>query len=128
MPFPCTAKGVLTKSDKSIIVDAIYLPLDSFLLTKAQLIGPKLRSAKILSIASQKKYIQNGALFGAIPDYYSLGKEVAKIVDRHRNGEKLGETPIQTPKEPLLMINKTTADLLNITIPEHLLKKAIIVE
>ena len=43
--------------DRTITVDAVYLPLDSFLLTQAQVIGPKLRAAQIKSIAAQKKYI-----------------------------------------------------------------------
>jgi ABC-type uncharacterized transport system substrate-binding protein len=114
--------------DKSIVVDAVYLPLDSFLLTKAELIGTKLRTAKIKSIAAQKKYIENGALFGVIPDYYKLGKVVATILDRHQKGEKLQNIPIQTPKEPLVVINKSSSDELNINIPEAFRKKAIIVE
>ncbi len=114
--------------DKSIVVDAVYLPLDSFLLTKAELIGTKLRAGKIKSVAAQKKYIENGALFGVIPDYYKLGKVVATILDRHQKGEKLQNIPIQIPKEPLMVINKTGSDELNIIIPEAYRIKAIIVE
>jgi ABC-type uncharacterized transport system substrate-binding protein len=114
--------------DKSIVVDAVYLPLDSFLLTKAELISTKLRAAKIKSIAAQKKYIQNGALLGVIPDYYKLGKVVATILDRHQKGIKLQNIPIQTPKESIVVINKSSSDELNINIPEAFLKKAIIVE
>ena len=115
-------------SNRSVSVDAVYLPLDSYHMTKAKLIGSKLRSAKITTIAAQKKYIQNGALFGAIPDYYALGKEVAGIVDRHRKGEALINIPIATAKKPLIMVNKTTSQALNIQLPEDLLKGAVVVE
>ena len=115
-------------SDRSVSVDAVYLPLDSYHMTKAKLIGSELRSAKIPTIAAQKKYIQNGALFGTIPDYYALGKEVAGIVDRHRKGEALINIPIATPKKPLIMFNKTTSQVLNIRLPEDLLTGAIVVE
>lgn len=114
--------------DKTIAVDAVYLPLDSFLLTQAPVIGPKLRAAQIKSIAAQKKYIQHGALFGVIPDYYRLGKVVARIVDRHRKGEALQHIAIETPKAPLVMINKTTATLLDVKLPNDLLKNAIVIE
>lgn len=114
--------------DRSVSVDAVYLPLDSYHMTMAKLIGSKLRSAKIATIAAQKKYIQNGALFGAIPDYYALGKEVARIVDRHRNGEALINIPIATPINPVIMVNKTTSQALDIQLPEDLLKGAIVVE
>ena len=115
-------------SNRSVNVDAVYLPLDSYHMTNAKLIGSKLRSAKITTIAAQKKYIQNGALFGAIPDYYALGKEVAGIIDRHRKGEALINIPIATPIRPLIMVNKTTSRALNIQLPEDLLKGAVVVE
>lgn len=114
--------------DRSVSIDAVYLPLDSYHMTKADLIGSTLRSAKIPTIAAQKKYIQNGALFGVIPDYYALGKEVARIVDRHQKGEELIKIPVVTPKEPLIMVNKTTAQVLGVVLPETLMARAIAVE
>ena len=108
-------------------MDAIYLPLDSFLITRAEEIGDKLRAAKIPSIGAQKKFIENGALLGVIPDYYALGKEVAMMVHKHVNGEALETMPIQTVKEPILMINETTRKELDIEIPKGLIKKTEIV-
>jgi len=61
-------------------------------------------------------------------DYYHLGRAVAKIVDRHQKGEKLQNIPIEKVEEPYLVINKTTSDILNIKIPEAVLKNATIVE
>jgi ABC-type uncharacterized transport system substrate-binding protein len=75
-----------------------------------------------------RDFIENGALLGVVPDYYQLGKAVASILDRHEKGERLQGIAVQTPQNPLLMINTTTADLLKTTIPEDVLKKAIIVE
>ena len=42
--------------DESIIVDAIYLPSDSFLASNAKLIGSSLRTAKVKSIAATKRF------------------------------------------------------------------------
>jgi putative tryptophan/tyrosine transport system substrate-binding protein len=114
--------------NKSVVVDAVYLPLDSYMQSNAKLIVYKLRDAKVKSIGTTKDYTENGALIGVVPDYYQLGKAVASIVDRHQKGEKLHNIPIEITKEPTLMINKTTADLLQITIPEDILKKAVLVE
>ena len=114
--------------EKSVVVDAVYLPLDSFLITRADLIGTKLRDAQMKSIAAQKQFIIKGALLGTIPDYYKLGTIVASIVDRHHKGEKLEDIPIQLPKEAILMVNKTTSAMLGVSIPESLLRKAIIVK
>jgi putative tryptophan/tyrosine transport system substrate-binding protein len=114
--------------DKSVVVDAVYLPLDSYMQSNAKLIVSKLRNAKVKSIGTTKDYTENGALVGVVPDYYQLGKAVSSIVDRHQKGEKLHSIPIEITKEPTLMINKTTADLLQITIHEDVLKRAVLVE
>ena len=114
--------------DGSILVDAVYLPSDSFLVSNAKPIGSQLRAAKIKSIGEIKSFIENGVLMGVVTDYYLLGRAVAKIVDRHQKGEKLQNIPIAKVKEPYLVINKTTSDILNIKIPEAVLKKATIVE
>jgi ABC-type uncharacterized transport system substrate-binding protein len=49
-------------------------------------------------------------------------------VDRHQKGEKLQNIPIERVEKPYLIINKTTSDILNIRIPEAVMKNAIIVE
>jgi ABC-type uncharacterized transport system substrate-binding protein len=114
--------------DQSIHVDAVYLPSDSFLASNAELIGSCLRTAKVKSIAATKRFVENGALMGVVTDYYRLGKTVAKIVDRHQKGEKLQNISIEKVENPYLVINKTTRDILNINIPEAVMRKAIIVE
>jgi ABC-type uncharacterized transport system substrate-binding protein len=114
--------------DRSIDVDAVYLPSDSFLASNAELIGSSLRTAKVKSIAATKRFIEYGALIGVVTDYYSLGKTVASIVDRHQKGEKLQNISIERVEKPYLIINKTTRNILNIRIPEAVVKKAIIVE
>jgi len=68
---------------------------------------------------------------GVVPDYYEMGRVAATIVDRHQKGEILQDIPVQQGyriKEPTLMINKTTSEILNFSIPEALQKKAIIVD
>jgi len=114
--------------DKSILIDAVYLPSDSFLVSNAKLIGSQLRAAKVKSIGAAKSFIENGALMGVVSDNYQLGRTVARIIDRHQKGEKLQNIPIEEVKEPYLVINKTTSNILNIKIPEAVLKKATIVE
>jgi putative ABC transport system substrate-binding protein len=111
-----------------VVVDAVYLSTDSFIVSNAKLVGSKLREAKIKSFGSIQTYVENGSLMGVVPDYYQLGKIAASIVDRCQKGEKLHNISIETTKEPTLMINKNTADFLQIMIPEDVLKRAVLVE
>jgi putative ABC transport system substrate-binding protein len=61
-------------NDKSVVMDAVYLPQDSFIVSKAALIGNSLRVGKVKSIGSIKEYIDKGALMGIVPDFYKLGR------------------------------------------------------
>ncbi len=116
--------------DRSIVVDAVYLPSDSYLISNARLIGSRLRTAKIKSIGSIKTFIENGAFLGVVFDYYQMGQMVAAILDRHQKGEQLFDIPVQQiydATEPTLMINRTTSEVLNFKFPEELLRKAVLV-
>lgn len=114
--------------EKTIVVDAIYIPSDSFMRTNAELIGSELRRAKVRSFGATKEYVDGGVLSGLVPDYYKLGKAAARILDRHERGEKLRNVPVATDEEPTLLINRTTARLLNVVIPEGLFAKATFVD
>jgi len=109
-------------------VDAVYLPLDSFVLTKAKEIGAALRSAGVKSIGALKVYMTNGALLGVVPDYYKLGKRVADIVHRHQGGEALANIPVAGVEESTLIVNRTTAGMLKVTLPENVLATAAFVD
>ena len=121
-------------ADMSVKVDAVYLPFDSFLISKAKLIafsGSKLREARIRSIGATKTYISGGALMGFVPDYHKLGEAVAGILHRHRKGEKLERIPVQQiyrTQAPTLVVNATTRAALGLEIPEAVLSKAVIVK
>ena len=114
--------------DRSVAVDALYLPQDSFLVSNATLIGSELKAAKVKSIGSIETYIEKGALMGVVPDYSELGKAAAMIIHRHQRGTKLTEIPVQAAKQPQLLINKTTSKALNINLPKDVLKKAVFVD
>jgi len=114
--------------NRSVAVDAVYLPPDSFLISNAKLIGSELMAARIKSVASVETYIEKGALMGVVPDYLELGKAAAAIVHRHQQGTHLREIPVQTAKQPQLLINKTTGKALDVNLPEALLRKAVFVQ
>ena len=114
--------------NRSVVVDAVYLPPDSFLISNAKLIGSELMAAKVKSVASVETYIEKGALMGVVSDYLELGKAAAAIVHRHQQGTNLREIPVQAARQPQLLINKTTSKALDVNLPEALLKKAVIVQ
>jgi putative ABC transport system substrate-binding protein len=114
--------------DKTIAVDAVYLPADSFHIVNAKLIGAELKAARIKSFGSNETYVEQGSLAGVVPSYTKLGKAAAMIVHRHQGGRKLQDMPVETDRDPLLMINGATSRALGVTIPDAIRKRAVIVE
>ena len=114
--------------DKSVEVDAVYLPSDSFMVSQAALIGRQLRAAGLKSIGSIKTFIDQGALVGVVSAYAGLGRAVATTLDRHHKGEFLQNIPVFVTTDPLLVINETSSKVFNIFIPDALREKAILVQ
>jgi ABC-type uncharacterized transport system substrate-binding protein len=114
--------------DRSVAVDAVYLPADSFLISEAKLLGAELRTARISSIAAVETYVDHGALLGVVPQYRELGRAAAAIVHRHLNGEWLQEMAVQVDPEPVVKINAATSRALGVAIPDTLRRRAVLVE
>ncbi len=109
-------------------LDAVYLPTDSYLVSNSDLIAQELKEAKIMSIGAQKEYVASGVFMGLVPDYYQLGRNAAKLIDRNIKGEELKNIPVQTETNPKIMINSTTRDILRISIPVNIAQTAIFLE
>ena len=120
-------KNLQQLADKSVAVDAVYLPADSFLISEADAIGAGLRAAKVKSIGAVKQFVSAGALMGTVPDYHELGMAVAGILDRSHKGEKLASIPVYVTQEPSLVINERTRAELGFKVPAEILQKAEVV-
>ena len=105
-------------------IDAVYFPLDSYLVSEASLIGQSIKMIDILSIGALKEYVSGGVLLGLVPDYFNLGREAATILDSHMKGEALSNIPIYTKTNPKVLINETTRKLLDVNIPADIFSSA----
>ena len=115
-------------ADKTVVVDAIYLAPDSYIVSQSKRIGARLTAAKIKTIGTIERFVHDGALMAVSPDYYALGEAAAEIVDRHQNGEALGSIPVAIAKELLLFLNKSTSQALGVEFSADVLKKAVMIE
>jgi len=105
-------------------IDAVYFPLDSYLVSEASLIGLSIKAVNILSFGALKEYVSSGVLLGLVPDYFNLGREAALILDRHMKGEALSNIPVYTKTNPKVLINETTRKLLDVEIPAEIFTTA----
>lgn len=113
-------KNLQQLTTTAVSVDAVYLPSDSYLVSQGEYICPELNKAGIPTIAGIKKFIEYGALFGTVADYYSVGHMAAQLVARHQQGEAMGEIPVQTPQETTLLVNQKTLEHLGFELPQNL--------
>lgn len=113
----------IIESDPPISV--VFLPADSFITSQAPRILKSLNRAGISTIGASHKLLTEGALLGSVADYYTLGQQAAKIVDRNQKGEPLAEIPVALPHRRLV-INRTTMEHLGLDLQPALIKTVYI--
>ncbi len=78
---------------------------------------------KIPILSSNKVGIEEGATFGPVADFYTLGKMSGeKAVKILKHGRKPAQLISELQDPPLILINKTSADIIGIKIPEEKLE------
>jgi ABC-type uncharacterized transport system substrate-binding protein len=104
----------------------IVLVNPMFVLQRQQIIE---RAAKqnLAAIYEWKPFVQSGGLisYGAdVPDIY---RRAAGLVDKILKGAKPGDLPVEGPKLYDMAVNLKTAKALGVTIPESIVKQAVLV-
>ncbi|NMA02654.1 MAG: ABC transporter substrate-binding protein [Clostridia bacterium] len=121
-----TASSEVMQGAQSLVgrVDAIYVPTDNTAVSAYATIVQVAEENKIPLFAGEARPIEQGGVGTFALDYYELGKQTALMAVRVLEGENPGEMAIETQKDPQLIINKSGAERLEITISEELLTRA----
>ncbi len=98
-------------------VDTIYLPADSFMVTRSEKVMKLLDQTKYHVIGSIKKFIQDGALVGVVADYADLGVQCADLIHKVMSGEDIGALPIGGVRQPQILVNELTLKRLGLSVP-----------
>jgi putative ABC transport system substrate-binding protein len=87
----------------------------------------------ILEVATQKRlptmfeqtfWVEQGALASYGPDYYSSGKQAARLVAKIMEGEKPANIPVETNSKIEFAINRRVAKAIGLTIAPEILYQA----
>jgi putative ABC transport system substrate-binding protein len=68
--------------------------------------------------------VRRGALAAYSADYYSLGQQGAKLVDKIVRGARPSDLPIELPYKLALAINLKVAGAIGVKVPKGLLLRA----
>lgn len=106
-------------------VDAIFTPNDNTVASAQDVLNKACIEANIPLYVGADSMVNDGGLATVGISYEELGKATAQIIDQILKGKDVKDIPIQVFKDNLnIYINKTTAEKLNINLPEDLLAQS----
>lgn len=116
--IPSAAKSLVGK------VDVIYTTTDNNVVSAYESMVRVAQEAKLPLVAADTDSVKRGATAALGMNYYDLGRQTGKIVDRILKGTKPGEIAPEVGAKMSLMVNPDAAEKQGITLPESLIKEA----
>jgi putative ABC transport system substrate-binding protein len=104
--------------------DALYVPAGPLLFANRMHIDRLALGARLPTLCDVREYVEAGGLMSYGPNWTSMWRRAADLVDKILRGAKPAELPIAQPTEFDLVINLTTAKALGLTITDKLLALA----
>ncbi len=124
---PVTTTGEISAAAESLVgkVDAIYIPTDNTVVSAIASVIQVSEEHLIPIIPGEESCVREGALATLGIDYFKLGHQTGKMAAKILRGEaEPAVMPIEGQSEYRVIVNKITADKLNITLPQSLLERA----
>jgi putative tryptophan/tyrosine transport system substrate-binding protein len=102
-------------------VDALYITENALILTNGKTISTLALNVQLPTTCTNAVIARAGALMSCGPNFPTLFRRAAEIVDKILRGTKPGDIPVEQPTKFDLVTNLNTAKALAITIPYKLL-------
>ncbi|WP_026459848.1 ABC transporter substrate-binding protein [Schaalia suimastitidis] len=125
-----TNSGEVQQAAQSLSdVDAFYVPTDNTVVSAIAAVVQVAETEGIPIIAGEGNTVTSGALATYGVDYAALGKQTAQMAIRIlTEGADPATMPVEEQDVFELIINKTAAEAIGITIPDDLAQEATIIE
>ncbi|MDO5289814.1 MAG: ABC transporter substrate-binding protein [Pseudomonadota bacterium] len=116
----------VTSAAKSLVgkADVIYTSTDNNVVSTYEAMVAVARDAKLPLVASDPDSVKRGAVAALGMNYYDMGRQAGKLVDRILKGEKPGAIASETGEKTTLVINETAAAQQGVTLSDALRKEA----
>ena len=111
---------------KSLVgkVDVIYTSTDNNVVSAYESMVAVARDAKLPLVASDPDSVKRGAVAALGMNYYDMGRQAGKVVNRVLKGEKPGAIASETGASTKLVLNESAAAAQGVTLSEALRKEA----
>ncbi len=111
-------------NDLPLTVDAIYIPADNLVLRHENAFAQAAIELKLpLSVPSNTSVIESGALFSLSTNLMTIGKQSAQLAVRILKGDNPATLPVVSAENELV-INLRTAEIIDLQIPDEILRQA----
>lgn len=117
----CPNTAAVAEAVASLVerVDAIYIVPDNTLAAAINVVADICSRRGIPMLSSESATVKEGkALASLTVDHHQLGRDAGKMAVSILRGEKPGEIPVMTIKEPAIHVNRSIAERLGITFSE----------
>ncbi|MBX5001267.1 ABC transporter substrate-binding protein [Rhizobium lentis] len=104
--------------------DAIYIPTDNTIISALEGAVAVAEESKLPLFTADTDSVSRGSIAALGFNYYDVGKQTGEIVVRVLKGEKAGDIAVKTAAGSDLVVNKTAAAKMGVTLPESVLKRA----
>nr|WP_312578201.1 ABC transporter substrate-binding protein [Sedimentibacter sp.] len=125
-----TNSGDLLQASQSLVskVDAIFTPTDNTVASAMPILSAEAIKAKIPVYVGADSMVTDGGFATVGVNYKVLGRQVAAMIKRIIDGEKISDNPVEVLDQYAKIINITTAKEIGVVIKEEELKDFQIIE
>lgn len=106
--------------------DAIYLPTDSLMASRAADFAALAIASKLPLSPPQREGVEAGGLVSYGFSIFEVGRQAARLADQIFHGISPADLPVETP-EFVATINLATAAKIDLTIADSLLRQAVVI-
>ncbi len=104
--------------------DVIYAPTDNTVASAIEGMIVAANQAKVPVLGGATSYVEKGAVASLGFDYYQVGVQTADYVAAILEGAEPGSLDVKVAKGSDLVVNKTAAEKIGVTIPKSVLDRA----
>jgi putative tryptophan/tyrosine transport system substrate-binding protein len=104
--------------------DAIYVPTDNTIISALEGAVAVAEESKLPLFTADTDSVSRGSIAALGFNYYDVGKQTGEIVVRVLKGENPGDIAVKTAAGSDLVINKSAAAKMGVTLPESVVSRA----
>lgn len=125
-----TSSGEVQQAAQSLVgrCDAMFIPNDSVVQTGLPAVAEVAKDAKIPVYGSSAVMVASGAFATISISDTQIGQIVADMSDQYLKGTAIADIPAVTVSDFTMVVNKTTAQAIGVTLPEDVLSTAKVLE